>query len=71
MPDEPSFEIEERARAEHPGGRYVVLFFEDAGMAQTLIDDMGEYPGSDILTPALENNVHARVVAVWGVRESK
>lgn len=69
MDDETSFAIEERAGALHPGGRFVVLFFPDAGQAQTFIDDVVEYPDSPILTPGVENTVYPRIVSEWGVEE--
>ncbi len=42
--------------------RYVLLRIEDDDEADDLLRDMARYPQSDLLTPCLENTVHAEVV---------
>jgi hypothetical protein len=43
----------------------VVLSFEDDEQALTLVEDILAYPGSKILTPALENDVKGKVEAIY------
>lgn len=40
----------------------VTLWFEHDSQADTLVEDMREYPGSAILTPCQEHDVYAAIV---------
>lgn len=44
---------------------YVMLQFDDEQQAKTFVTDIIDYPDSDILTPSQENNVRAKVRAVF------
>jgi hypothetical protein len=45
--------------------KFVVLRFESDADADLLVEDMTEYPASDLLTPCQEHFVHATLVGVY------
>lgn len=45
--------------------KFVLLRFENDADADLLVEDMTEWPDSDLLTPCQEHFVHATLVGVY------